>query len=103
MTTTTLSRRHMMLAATYAAKAGMTVDNLADTRAPYLTMAESLPQAADRVEVGGSARAVATPAQQARPGLMVGLSGTGVPLCPPGPRPGSGRVPAQLVGALRTP
>ncbi|MDN5718160.1 MAG: mercury(II) reductase [Janibacter sp.] len=32
----------MMLAATYAIKAGMTVDELADTWAPYLTMAESL-------------------------------------------------------------
>lgn len=32
----------MMLAATYAIKAGMTVDDLAETWAPYLTMAESL-------------------------------------------------------------
>jgi mercuric reductase len=32
----------LMLAATYAIKAGMTVDDLADTWAPYLTMAESL-------------------------------------------------------------
>ena len=32
----------MMLAATYAIKAGMTVDDLADTWAPYLTVAESL-------------------------------------------------------------
>jgi mercuric reductase len=32
----------IMLAATYALKAGMTVDQLADTWAPYLTMAESL-------------------------------------------------------------
>jgi mercuric reductase len=32
----------MMLAATYAIAAGMTVDDLADTWAPYLTMAESL-------------------------------------------------------------
>lgn len=32
----------MMLAATYAIKAGMSVDALADTWAPYLTMAESL-------------------------------------------------------------
>jgi len=32
----------MMLAATYAIKAGFTVDQLADTWAPYLTMAESL-------------------------------------------------------------
>lgn len=32
----------MMLAATYAIKAGMSVDDLADTWAPYLTMAESL-------------------------------------------------------------
>jgi mercuric reductase len=32
----------MMLAATYAIKAGMTVDDIADTWAPYLTMAESL-------------------------------------------------------------
>lgn len=31
-----------MLAATYAIKAGMTVDDLANTWAPYLTMAESL-------------------------------------------------------------
>lgn len=31
-----------MLAATYAIKAGMTVDDVADTWAPYLTMAESL-------------------------------------------------------------
>jgi mercuric reductase len=33
----------MMLAATYAIKAGFTVDQLADTWAPYLTMAEGLP------------------------------------------------------------
>ncbi|MBW3614713.1 MAG: NAD(P)/FAD-dependent oxidoreductase, partial [Actinobacteria bacterium] len=32
----------MMLAATYAIRAGMTVDDIADTWAPYLTMAESL-------------------------------------------------------------
>ena len=32
----------IMLAATYAIKARMTVDDLADTWAPYLTMAESL-------------------------------------------------------------
>ena len=32
----------LMLAATYAIKAGMTVDDVADTWAPYLTMAESL-------------------------------------------------------------
>lgn len=32
----------MMLAATYAVKAGFTIDDLADTWAPYLTMAESL-------------------------------------------------------------
>jgi mercuric reductase len=32
----------MMLAATYAIRAGMTVDDVADTWAPYLTMAESL-------------------------------------------------------------
>jgi mercuric reductase len=32
----------LMLAATYAIKAGFTVDDLADTWAPYLTMAESL-------------------------------------------------------------
>ena len=32
----------MMLAATYAIKAGFTVDELADTWAPYLTMAEGL-------------------------------------------------------------
>ncbi len=32
----------IMLAATYAIKTGMTVDELADTWAPYLTMAESL-------------------------------------------------------------
>lgn len=32
----------IMLAATYAIKAGMTVDEIADTWAPYLTMAESL-------------------------------------------------------------
>ncbi|GAA0469363.1 mercuric reductase MerA [Actinoplanes capillaceus] len=32
----------MMLAATYAIRAGMSVDDLADTWAPYLTMAESL-------------------------------------------------------------
>lgn len=32
----------LMLAATYAIRAGMTVDDLADTWAPYLTMAESL-------------------------------------------------------------
>ena len=36
----------MMLAATYAIKAGFTVDQLADTWAPYLTMAESLRLAA---------------------------------------------------------
>jgi mercuric reductase len=32
----------IMLAATYAIRAGMTVDDIADTWAPYLTMAESL-------------------------------------------------------------
>nr|MBA3574069.1 mercuric reductase [Pseudonocardiales bacterium] len=32
----------LMLAATYAIKARMTVDDVADTWAPYLTMAESL-------------------------------------------------------------
>jgi mercuric reductase len=32
----------VMLAATYAIKFGLTVDNLADTWAPYLTMAEAL-------------------------------------------------------------
>ena len=32
----------MMLAATYAIKAAMSIDDLADTWAPYLTMAESL-------------------------------------------------------------
>ncbi len=32
----------MMLAATYAIRAGMTVDDLADSWAPYLTMAESV-------------------------------------------------------------
>lgn len=31
-----------MLAATYAIKAGMTIEDLADTWAPYLTMSESL-------------------------------------------------------------
>ena len=36
----------IMLAATYAIKAGMSVDDLADTWAPYLTMAESLRLAA---------------------------------------------------------
>ena len=32
----------IMLAATYAIRAGMTVDDIADTWAPYLTMAEGL-------------------------------------------------------------
>ncbi|HHX48701.1 MAG TPA: mercuric reductase, partial [Brevibacterium sp.] len=32
----------MMLAATYAIKAGFTVTQLADTWAPYLTMAEGI-------------------------------------------------------------
>ena len=36
------SAGEIMLAATYAIKAGMTVDDLATTWAPYLTMAESL-------------------------------------------------------------
>ena len=36
----------MMLAATYAIKAGSTVDQLADTWAPYLTMAEGIRLAA---------------------------------------------------------
>ena len=36
----------LMVAATYAIKAGMSVDDLADTWAPYLTMAESLRLAA---------------------------------------------------------
>lgn len=36
----------IMLAATYAIRAGMTVDDLADTWAPYLTMSESLRLAA---------------------------------------------------------
>lgn len=38
----------IMLAATYAIKAGMTVDDLAETWAPYLTMAESLRLVAGR-------------------------------------------------------
>lgn len=38
----------LMLAATYAIRAGMTVDEVADTWAPYLTMAESLRIAAGR-------------------------------------------------------
>jgi mercuric reductase len=42
----TESAGELMLAATYAIKAGMTVDDLADTWAPYLTMAESLRLAA---------------------------------------------------------
>jgi len=40
------SAGELMLAATYAIKAGLTVDDLADTWAPYLTMAESLRLAA---------------------------------------------------------
>ncbi len=36
----------MMLAATYAIKFGLTVDDLADTWAPYLTMSEPLRMAA---------------------------------------------------------
>ncbi|GGC14288.1 MULTISPECIES: mercury(II) reductase [Cellulomonadaceae] len=36
------SAGEIMLAATYAIRAGMTVDDIADTWAPYLTMAESL-------------------------------------------------------------
>ena len=36
------SASELMLAATYAIKAGMTVEDLADTWAPYLTKAESL-------------------------------------------------------------
>ncbi len=36
----------VMLAATHAIRAGMTVDELADTWAPYLTMSEALPIAA---------------------------------------------------------
>ena len=32
----------IMLAATYAIKSGMTIDDLADTWAPYLTMAEGI-------------------------------------------------------------
>lgn len=40
------SAGELMLAATYAIEAGMTVDDLADTWAPYLTMAESLRLAA---------------------------------------------------------
>ena len=35
-----------MLAATYAIKAGMTVGDIADTWAPYLTMSEALRLAA---------------------------------------------------------
>jgi len=42
----------LMLAATYAIKAGMTVTDLADTWAPYLTMAESLRLAAKLFEPG---------------------------------------------------
>jgi mercuric reductase len=40
------SAGELMLAATYAIKAGMTVQDIADTWAPYLTMAESLRLAA---------------------------------------------------------
>jgi mercuric reductase len=36
----------MMLAATYAITSGLTVDDVADTWAPYLTMAEGLRLAA---------------------------------------------------------
>ena len=32
----------VMLAATYAIRAGMTIDDIADTWAPYLTMSEAL-------------------------------------------------------------
>jgi len=42
----------LMLAATYAIKAGMTVHQMADTWAPYLTMAESLRLAAKLFEPG---------------------------------------------------
>lgn len=42
----------LMLAATYAIKAGMTVHEMADTWAPYLTMAESLRLAAKLFEPG---------------------------------------------------
>jgi len=42
----------LMLAATYAIKAGMTVREMADTWAPYLTMAESLRLAAKLFEPG---------------------------------------------------
>lgn len=42
----------LMLAATYAIKAGMTVTDLADTWAPYLTMAESLRLAAKLFDPG---------------------------------------------------
>ena len=41
-----------MLAATYAIKAGMTVHEMANTWAPYLTMAESLRLAAKLFEPG---------------------------------------------------
>jgi len=41
-----------MLAATHAIKAGMTVHEMADTWAPYLTMAESLRLAAKLFEPG---------------------------------------------------
>ncbi len=43
----------LMLAATYAIKTGMTVQDMADTWAPYLTMAESLRLAAKLFEPGG--------------------------------------------------
>ncbi len=42
----------LMLAATYAIKAGMTVTDMADTWAPYLTMAESLRLAAKLFDPG---------------------------------------------------
>jgi len=42
----------LMLAATYAIKAGITVHQIADTWAPYLTMTESLRLAAKLFEPG---------------------------------------------------
>lgn len=42
----------LMLAATYAIKSGMTVTDMADTWAPYLTMAESLRLAAKLFDPG---------------------------------------------------
>ena len=50
-----------MLAATYAIEFGLTVDDLADTWAPYLTMSEALRMTASTLRVSASMTSLTSP------------------------------------------